>query len=86
MDMVELTRLEYGSEPLFVKDQILRHFQETGSEIAEWILGDWNNCLSKFVRVIPTDYQTILDARRRLTEVGTPAEELELAAFAIVTA
>ena len=58
----------------------------TGSEIGTEILLDWENSISRFVRVIPTDYRLALEAQKRMLETGLSNEEAALAAFEEVTA
>jgi glutamate synthase (ferredoxin) len=83
--MVELTAIEDVDEIEFVKDQIFRHIEFTGSSLATAILLDWDNSVSKFVRVIPTDYRVIIEAQGRLMASGLRREDAELTAFQEVT-
>jgi glutamate synthase (NADPH/NADH) large chain len=84
--MVELKAIEDADEAEFVKDQVFRHVELTGSPLATAILLDWDNSAFKFVRVIPTDYRVVLDAQRRLIADGLSKEDAELAAFEEVRA
>ena len=43
-----------------LKQLIANHYAYTGSELAEEILGDWDNYLTQFVKVTPTDYRHAL--------------------------
>ncbi|HQU84947.1 MAG TPA: glutamate synthase large subunit, partial [Pyrinomonadaceae bacterium] len=81
MEMVELGKIEDETEIEFVKNQIFRHVEFTESEIGTRILLDWEENLTKFVRVIPTDYKKIIEAQKRLLAEGFTKEEAELAAF-----
>ncbi|WP_298306948.1 glutamate synthase large subunit [uncultured Erythrobacter sp.] len=51
-----------------------RHQLHTGSTVAADLLGDWDNALTKFVKVMPTDYKRALEA--------IEAERLEAASVA----
>ena len=84
--MVELTAIQDACEIEFVKDQVFRHIELTGSPLATAILLDWENSVAKFVRVIPTDYRVVLDAQKRMISSGLSREDAELAAFEEVTA
>lgn len=84
--MVELTAIEDADEIEFVKDQVFRHVELTGSPLATAILLDWETSVSKFIRVIPIDYRVVRDAQKRLISDGLSKEDAELAAFGEVTA
>ncbi len=80
-EMVHLTRLEETEEMDLVKDMIFRHAEYTGSGKATKILLTWDEALSRFVRVMPNDYQRVLDAQKQVRETGLNYEEAEMAAF-----
>ena len=84
--MIELAVILAPDEIEFVKDQVFRHIELTGSPLATAILLDWENSVSKFVRVIPTDYRVVLDAQKRMMSSGLSKQDAELAAFEEVTA
>jgi glutamate synthase (NADPH/NADH) large chain len=44
------------------------HQQVTGSTVAERLLNDWTTALRQFVKVMPIDYQRVLQARRQHDE------------------
>ena len=60
---------------------IFQHAEYTGSGRATEVLLAWNECLPKFVRVIPHDYKRALDAQKQIKENGMSGEEAEMAAF-----
>jgi len=80
-EMVLLYRLRYPEEIEFVKDLIFRHAQLTGSARASKVLVDWEYFVPRFVRVMPNDYNRVLQAQRRMRETGLSPEEAEMAAF-----
>jgi len=80
-EMVQLTRLADEEEIEFVKDLIFKHAEYTGSERATEILLSWDEALFRFVRVMPNDYQRVLDAQKQMRETGLNYEEAEMAAF-----
>ena len=55
-----------------LKRYIRRHFELTGSRIAETVLERWNEYRSRFVRVMPFEYQSALESIRN---AGIQTEE-----------
>jgi len=49
---------------------VLKHKQKTGSAVADTILGDWDNAVHKFVKVMPTDYKKILGYIKEVSKDG----------------
>jgi glutamate synthase domain-containing protein 3 len=80
-EMVLLYRLRYPEEIEFVKDLVFRHAQLTSSARARKVLVDWDYFVPRFVRVVPNDYNRVLQAQRKMRETGLSAEEAEMAAF-----
>jgi glutamate synthase (NADPH/NADH) large chain len=80
-EMVLLYRLRYPEEIEFVKDLVFRHAELTGSARARKVLVDWDYFVPRFVRVVPNDYNRVLQAQRRMRETGLSPEEAEMAAF-----
>jgi len=80
-EMVHLTRVEDSEEIEWLKSAVFRHAEYTGSARATQILLSWEEFLTKFVRVIPDEYQRVIEAQQRLTRSGLSVEEAELAAF-----
>ena len=79
--MVSLGGFADEAETEFVKDLVFRHFELTGSSRAEEILGNWEDNISSFVRVIPNDYQRVIESQKAFISEGLSNEEVELAAF-----
>ena len=69
-EMVELEGLDTDDEAHLLA-LVERHRAETGSAVAERLLADWSTSLSRFVKVMPTDYRRVLLAQRRAAEEGT---------------
>ena len=44
-----------------LKKFITKHRDLTGSEVAKSILDSWDNEITKFVKVMPTDYKRVLN-------------------------
>ncbi len=64
LDMVELESLVDESEMWLVYGLIERHLQFTRSPLARRILDNWEHLVGHFVKVMPTDYKRVLQARR----------------------
>jgi glutamate synthase (NADPH) large chain len=78
-EMVDLDPL--NEEDLeFLQRLVTAHHRETGSTVAERLLGDWQNALASFVKVMPKDYKRVLEAARRAEERGEPVLEAIMAA------
>ena len=64
-----------------LKGRIERHVELTGSVKGQAILDDWNASLEKFLKVMPADYERVLNALERARESGLEGDEAILAAF-----
>jgi glutamate synthase domain-containing protein 3 len=82
MGMVELSELSQSDKD-YVKSMVQEHLEATGSELAKGVLADFENAVSKFVKVMPTDYKKILDCFEKVREEGKVQGEdaIALAAF-----
>jgi glutamate synthase (NADPH/NADH) large chain len=61
MGMVELEQLS-TEDAVFVAQMLEEHVLHTGSELAKTLLADWEHTLSKFVKVVPTEYRRVMEA------------------------
>ncbi|MEW4454855.1 glutamate synthase large subunit [Bremerella sp. JC817] len=68
LGMVELERLDTPSDIVEVKGLIEMHAKYTKSAVAEKILGDWDNAVTQFVKVMPVDYKRVLMERMQHDE------------------
>jgi glutamate synthase domain-containing protein 3 len=58
--MVELDRVETPEDIGELLELIKLHLEYTGSEVAQVILDDWTNIVSReFVKVMPLDYKRV---------------------------
>jgi len=71
LEMVELESLVDESEIWLVHGMIERHFQHTGSTLARRVLDNWELMVPQFVKVMPTDYKRVLQARRAARKPST---------------
>ena len=66
-EMVQLTSLRDAEDIEFVKQQIFRHAEYTGSIRATEILLSWEEFAPKFVAVMPNDYRRVLETQALLS-------------------
>ena len=64
-----------------LRERIERHVGFTGSAKGQAILDDWKTKLEKFYKVMPADYERVLNAVERAKESGLEGEDAVLAAF-----
>ncbi len=69
-EMVDLDELSPDDEQELL-ELVREHFVETGSTVAERILGAWSTEVKRFVKVMPTDYQRVLVAQRMAEAEGS---------------
>jgi glutamate synthase (NADPH/NADH) large chain len=73
-EMVDLRRP--SSEDLrFLREVVERHHKLTGSTIAASLLGDWPRRSAAFTKVLPRDYQRVLEAERIARAQGRDVDE-----------
>ncbi|MGB0343984.1 MAG: glutamate synthase-related protein, partial [Coraliomargarita sp.] len=82
-DMVNVYQLiECGDEELeLVRAKIEKHVLLTGSARGQAILADWPATAGKFLKIMPQDYERVLQAQTRAMERGLEGDEAILAAF-----
>ncbi len=79
-DMVRLTEVDdEGAEEL--KKMISEHDRLTGSATAKKLLADWDNAVKKFVRVLPNDYDRMIQAIKKAHAEGYTGDEALMIAF-----
>lgn len=64
-----------------VKAMIERHLEYTDSQKAAFILENWSQMSSKFVKVIPNDYKRMITRIEEQKEAGLSEEEAIMSAF-----
>jgi glutamate synthase (NADPH/NADH) large chain len=78
MEMIELEKVRTPAEIEELKAMIETHQLKTGSTLAARQLADWSTTLSKFVKVIPTDYKRMLKYIEQARETGKYETEAEI--------
>ncbi|RPJ17175.1 MAG: glutamate synthase subunit alpha, partial [Chloroflexi bacterium] len=81
MDMVSLQALTEPDEIDYVKTKLQCHLTATQSAFAKRILASWDECLPKFVRVMPRDYARMVKLFKEVESTGLSGEEALMAAF-----
>jgi glutamate synthase (NADPH/NADH) large chain len=90
-EMVELRALAgpdavaSGDASEALRELVQKHQQETGSTVAEQLLGDWEQSLTRFTEIMPINYRKILEAQAQaasegLSDEDTTARMMEVAA------
>ncbi|NDV61330.1 glutamate synthase large subunit [Puniceicoccales bacterium CK1056] len=82
-DMVNVYRLiECDEEEMEnVRQRVAEHVKYTGSERGQEVLDNWDEMLPKFVKVLPRDYERMLNAFKKVEEQGLTGDEAAMAAF-----
>lgn len=80
-EMVVLEDMSDESDQQKVLDLVKKHVQYTDSPRGQYVLDNWPQIASKFVKVMPLDYKRTLAAMHKTHEAsGKPAAELQGAA------
>jgi glutamate synthase domain-containing protein 3 len=64
MGMVELEKVESEEDAAELRELIDSHATYTGSTVAADVLARWDEVLSQFVKVMPTDYKRVLEEKK----------------------
>jgi glutamate synthase (ferredoxin) len=80
-EMVSLQPLADPCEIEQVRGMIQRHAEYTHSPLARRILASWEASLPKFVRIIPNDYERMLEAMKEVEASGLSGDDAVMAAF-----
>jgi glutamate synthase (NADPH) large chain len=68
-EMVELQRLD-SDDLLWLREVVAKHAQLTGSTVAASMLADWPRRSAQFTKIMPRDYQRVLEATRMAKAEG----------------
>ncbi len=80
MGMVELSLVEDLNDRKELSDLISKHFELTGSKIAEKILSNLDKYIEHFIKIIPYEYKKVLkeiqleEIKKKLADVETDVE------------
>ena len=78
-EMVDLEPLDDEDRAL-LHELVTAHRDETGSAVAERLLGDWAAALPRFSKIMPRDYKRVLTAAAAAQEKGESVEDAIMAA------
>lgn len=70
-----------GSEIEEVRAKIVKHVECTGSARGQAVLDDWDVFKGKFLKILPQDYERVLNAMKRAEERGLEGDDAIQAAF-----
>jgi glutamate synthase (ferredoxin) len=79
--MVGLEKLTDVDEIEEVWKLVQRYQTYTKCEHVEKILADWPKSVGQFVKVIPKDYQRVLESMKKVQSQGLSGDEAIMAAF-----
>jgi len=74
-ELVELGQVG-GEAALALRELVTKHRDETGSAVAEALLADWENSLSRFTEIVPSDYRKVLEARAAAEAEGLSDDDI----------
>jgi len=80
-EMVSLQKLTDPAEIEAVKTLIQHHLEYTQSALAQRVLAVWDEAVPKFVRIVPKDYERMMEAFKEVQAAGLSGEEAVMAAF-----
>ena len=81
VSLKKLTKTDAGR----LRSMLEKHAEYTGSDTARAILDDFDNELKSFVKVIPNDYEKVVEVIDEETKNGAGYEDAMLTAFESVT-
>jgi glutamate synthase (NADPH/NADH) large chain len=73
-ELVELAPVD-GDTADELHGLVRRHFEETGSTVAEELLADWPAAVRRFTEVMPSDFKRVLEAKAEALEEGLSEDE-----------
>jgi glutamate synthase domain-containing protein 2/glutamate synthase domain-containing protein 3 len=81
LESVDLEPLTETKDLQAVRDLIQQHAEFTGSQRAKWILDNWNEAVSRFIKVFPHEFKRVLGIARA-EQAYIPGEPLAVLANA----
>ncbi|MFF0476108.1 glutamate synthase large subunit [Streptomyces sp. NPDC004284] len=63
------------TDKTWLHDVVRRHFEETGSTVAEKLLADWDAAAARFSKIIPATYKAVLAAKDAAELAGLSESE-----------
>ncbi|KAA3660325.1 MAG: glutamate synthase large subunit, partial [Calditrichaeota bacterium] len=81
LEMVHIYPVNQKRDVAELKMLVTKHAEATGSIVARRLLENWDATLTKFVKVVPRDYQRMLNLIEQEKEKGRDDEEAIMKAF-----
>lgn len=81
MEMISLKELSDEEEIKEVKSMIEKHVEYTGSEVGKRVLDNWSSIIASIVKVIPKDYERMLQKIKEFESKGYSGDEALMEAF-----
>jgi glutamate synthase (NADPH/NADH) large chain len=81
MEMISLKELSDEEEINEVKSMIEKHVSYTGSDVGKRVLDNWDCMFARIVKVIPKDYERMLQKIREFESKGYTGDEALMEAF-----
>ena len=81
LESVDLEPLLDGQDLQVVKGLVTRHVDLTGSRRAKWILDNWSDAVSRFIKVFPHEFKRVLGVGRS-EQAYIPSEHVAVLANA----
>jgi glutamate synthase domain-containing protein 3 len=75
LELVELEKVENSTDIDILKGMIENHIAYTGSSVGQKLLDRWEQTLTAFVKVMPTDYKLALAEMEKEREEAEPVGE-----------
>jgi glutamate synthase (NADPH/NADH) large chain len=73
-ELVDLTPLT-EAEQQTLRALVEKHLAETGSAVAERLLGDWPAAVHRFTAVVPRDYKRVMELIKTAEAAGRNVDE-----------
>ena len=83
--MINISEVTERHDADELKKIIFEHVKATGSELGKTILDDFEAWLPKFKKIIPKDYQKMIDAIAQFERSGASSSDATLQAFYALT-
>ncbi|PLT35112.1 glutamate synthase large subunit [Bacillus sp. V5-8f] len=80
-EMIEFEALSDVKEMNDVREMIVKHYEYTDSAKAAYVLENWKDLVSKFVKVIPKDYKRMMELIKEQQEAGLSETAAIMSAF-----
>lgn len=68
-EMIDLDAIDDNESAEELRSMIEKHYQNTGSTVAKFILEDFDNQLKNFIKVFPKDYKKVLQSKNEKSKV-----------------